>query len=149
MKKQSGFTLIELVMVIVILGILAAVALPKFVNLGGNARTSVIQGVAGSMRATNAEIYAEASMTAGGLGSTGSVVIGGQTVKTAYGYAASMTDLLNAMSLHPKSDFTITSAEVEMANATVPANCSVTYAPATATATPTYTTVITGTGGGC
>ncbi len=149
MKKQSGFTLIELVMVIVILGILAAVALPKFVNLGGNARTSVIQGVAGSMRATNAEIYAEAAMTPGGLGATGSVAVGGQTVKTAYGYAASMTDLLNAMSLHPKSDFTISTNEVEMADATVPANCSVTYAPATATATPTYTTLITGSGGGC
>ncbi len=150
MKKQTGFTLIELVMVIVILGILAAVALPKFVDLGGDARTSVIEGVAGSMRGTNAEIYAMAAQSPGGLGATSTVTVDGQTVTTAYGYASDVTNLLKVMSLHPKNDFTISSTEIEMANATVPANCSVTYAPATATGgTPSYTMLISGTGGGC
>ncbi|MHB8256652.1 MAG: prepilin-type N-terminal cleavage/methylation domain-containing protein [Acidiferrobacterales bacterium] len=148
MKKQTGFTLIELVMVIVILGILAAVALPKFVNLGGDARTSVIQGVEGSMRGANAEIYAVAAQASGGLGATSTVTIDGATVNTAYGYAATVTDLKNVMDLSPSGDFTIVTTgagEIEMTNATIPASCSVTYTAATATSTPGYATAT----GGC
>lgn len=45
MKKQAGFTLIELVIVIIILGILAVTAAPKFLNLQDDARTSTLKGV--------------------------------------------------------------------------------------------------------
>ncbi|MBI1423914.1 MAG: prepilin-type N-terminal cleavage/methylation domain-containing protein [Gammaproteobacteria bacterium] len=50
MNKQAGFTLVELVVVIVVLGLLAATALPKFINVTNNARTASVQGVAGGLR---------------------------------------------------------------------------------------------------
>jgi MSHA pilin protein MshA len=49
LQKQAGFTLIELVVVIVILGILAATAAPKFIDLTGDARSSVVEAVKGSL----------------------------------------------------------------------------------------------------
>ena len=54
MNKQSGFTLIELVMVIVIIGILAAMAVPRFVDLQGEALTAAQKGSEGAVRSAHA-----------------------------------------------------------------------------------------------
>lgn len=59
--KQNGFTLIELVMVIVILGVLAAVAIPKFVDLKSDAEAAALQGVAGGLASASAVNYAARS----------------------------------------------------------------------------------------
>jgi prepilin-type N-terminal cleavage/methylation domain-containing protein len=58
MKKQSGFTLIELVMVIVILGVLAVTALPKFIDLKGDAQQAALNAMAGSLSSASAINYA-------------------------------------------------------------------------------------------
>ncbi|MBI1909356.1 MAG: prepilin-type N-terminal cleavage/methylation domain-containing protein [Deltaproteobacteria bacterium] len=50
-RREKGFTLIELVLVIAILGILAVAALPSFINIVGNAETSARDGVVGAVRA--------------------------------------------------------------------------------------------------
>jgi len=62
-QAQQGFTLIELVMVIVILGVLAAVALPKFVDLKGDAQQAAMSGVAGAAASGAAINYAGCAVT--------------------------------------------------------------------------------------
>jgi MSHA pilin protein MshA len=62
-QVQRGFTLIELVMVIVILGVLAAVAIPKFVDLKGDAVAASTAGVAGALSSAAAINYAARSVS--------------------------------------------------------------------------------------
>lgn len=70
-QVQRGFTLIELVMVIVILGVLAAVAVPKFVNLKGDAESAALAGVAGAISSASAINYAARSIGNGGTTTIG------------------------------------------------------------------------------
>jgi MSHA pilin protein MshA len=60
LQKQAGFTLIELVVVIVILGILAATAAPKFIDLTSDAKASVMKGVEGSIESAVSIMHAKA-----------------------------------------------------------------------------------------
>lgn len=64
-KNSKGFTLIELVIVIVILGILAAVAIPKFVDLRGEAQLASAKGNLGGLRAAASLYYADTARGGG------------------------------------------------------------------------------------
>jgi MSHA pilin protein MshA len=108
-KQQSGFTLIELVVVIVILGLLAATALPRFVNITGDARFASVQGVAGGLRSAAALAKAQylvtgssaaTTITAEGqavnvLSETGNPGFGGRPDGTANGMRLMLPDPAN------------------------------------------------------
>lgn len=87
MKRQGGFTLVELVVVIVILGILAVTAAPKFLNLQEDARKASIQGLKGAMDSAAGIVYGKAALS--GLDAAPNGVVG--DIAVVYGYPAATT----------------------------------------------------------
>lgn len=85
MKRQNGFTLVELVVVIVILGILAVTAAPKFLNLQQDAREASIQGLKGAMDSAAGIVYGKAALQGADTSATAVTVAG---VSTIFGYPA-------------------------------------------------------------
>lgn len=85
MEKQGGFTLIELVVVIVILGILAVTAAPKFLNLQDDARDSALQGLKGAMGGAVGIVYGKAAIAGNETVSDGSATVD-TTIKIMNGY---------------------------------------------------------------
>ena len=59
MRNEKGFTLIEIIAVLVILGILAAVAIPKYFDMQGQARTKAAEGALAALQSTATQAYAE------------------------------------------------------------------------------------------
>jgi len=93
MKKQGGFTLIELVVVIVILGILAVTAAPKFLNLQDDARKSSISGLVGAVKGASGIVYGKAAI-AGKESGAQAISVAGSTLNVVNGYPkATVADL--------------------------------------------------------
>lgn len=141
LKTMMGFTLIELIVVILILAILGAIALPRFMDTAGDARTAVMKAVEGAMRGANNMLYAKAA--ASGNENTANYTItlpSGVTVQLKYGYAASTAELVKAMEFSPAEDFLQQGTAVRHAKANSPAGCQVVYVAPTAPGLgPTYT----------
>ncbi|EGQ9302348.1 type II secretion system protein [Vibrio vulnificus] len=92
MKRQGGFTLIELVVVIVILGILAVTAAPRFLNLQGDARTSALQGLKGAMDGAAGIVYGKSAIEGEETVSKGAATTPvAEGVNTHFGYPTAET----------------------------------------------------------
>ncbi len=135
MIKRAGFTLIELIVVILILGILAAIAAPRFVSLTGQARVSALNGLRAAV--SSASTLANALQVSQGLASNASISIEGTTVTMKNGYptqAAGGIDL--AVRFDAATFSTSGSMTFLVTGAPDNTNCKFTYADATTAAPP-------------
>ena len=162
MQKQQGFTLIELVVVIIILGILAVTAAPKFINLQGDARVSALNGLKAAIQGANTLVYSKAAL-AGKEAKTGQTVTltGDATatpatnvdVTTDYGYlTATLLNFQTAIDLSVSAgtdpgaaaittDWVFDATTGNFWQAGAPSACFFKYTAATATKIPEFTAI--------
>lgn len=100
---QTGFTLAELLVTIVVVGVLAAVAVPRFISVTADARASVIKATAGAMKQANDAIFSKAVIDNLIALSSGTITnmpgVSGGSVSIVYGYASNTTELTKVMTL--------------------------------------------------
>lgn len=144
MKRQGGFTLIELVVVIVILGILAVTAAPRFLNLQSDARESALQGLKGAMDGAAGIVYGKAAINgketasaAAGTDVDGILTIYGYPLATATGIGAAVTGLSSDWSTYADSTTKLFYAtfKKDTALSAAPSTCFVSYQQASGTST--------------
>ena len=136
MKNQTrGFTLIELIVVILILGILAAIAAPKFIDLTGQARVAALNGLRAAV--SSASTLANALTVAQGNSANQAIVVEGTTVLMTNYYPSQASGGIDAAVRFDAATFSTTGTMTfRVTTAPTPAGCAFIYTAAASTTQP-------------